>query len=342
MRTHPLRQRILFLGGLAFLCACDFALGADPSPVTAGAGMLQSKPVPVSDSVDGAALPPSSLRDSGAAMPSATDSFPVAGPVSSVQRVSFFDTLVGPLPERLKADSVPYLVIGDIEVPMNKTVTVDPGAVFLFKNFTGIRVLGKLIAVGTKEHPIVFTSENDRSVNAASALYPNPYDWNGVYIHSDGQGTYLAFCIVSYSVYGIRSDTKFIRLDPVKLRYNGKSNLVIEGKDYQTADRPFSYVLSTKDATVDGIPAKLLRDPLTMKRNILRFSSYTVALGGIAGAIHCGVSYLQKQKDLRGNTLSPAQTDELRDKRDGYFASTVVWSVTGAMGIAGFWWSFTF
>jgi hypothetical protein len=336
------RTKTLFLGGCAILFVCGTALGTDTFSPVDTSGVPRHNPVSNSDSAQPSAQPRPFPGDSGLTVPSIRDSSLSATPAPTPPRVSVFDTLVGPLPDRLKADSVPYLVIGDIEVPLNKTVTVEPGAILLFKNFTGISVLGKLIAIGTKERPIVFTSENDHSVNLASALYPNPYDWNGIYIHSDGQGTYFAYCIVSYSVYGIRSDTKFIRLDPVKLRYNGKSNLVIEGKEYLTLDKPFSYVLSTKDATVDGIPAKLLRDPLSLKRNIVRFSAYTVALGGIAGALYSGVSYLQTQKDLRRNDPLKTEAAGLRAKRDGYFVSTVVYGILGSAGVAGFWWSFTF
>ena len=326
--------------------ACYFLLGIgffrDSLATTDSAGIWQGKLFAGTDSAMVSSPRSIQTADSLPIKPSPSNS-----QLSAIQSItpsigSFYDTLAGPLPDRVKADSVPYLVIGDIEVPVNKTVIVEPGAVFLFKNFTGLRVLGKLIALGTKERSIIFTSENDRSVNPSSKLYPNPYDWNGIYIHSDGQGTYLAFCIVRYSVYGIRSDTKFIRLDPIKLRFNGKRNLAIEGKEYQTTDRAFSYVLSAKDATVDGISVKLLKDPLEVKRNIVRFSSYTLAVGGIVGSIYFVTRYLKAQKDLReGNPIEPNRTD-LRDSRDGYFYSTTIFGLAGVIGIVGFWWSFTF
>jgi hypothetical protein len=328
----------------ACLFSCGIGFCGDALTKTDSAGVKLNAPVELPDSAKGTLLRESPANNAPAQTLTA-DSLHPSAVTDTVTPNPSFDTLAGPLPDRVKADSVPYLVIGDIEVPVNKTVTVEPGAVFLFKNFTGLRVQGKLIALGTKERPIVFTSENDRSVNPASKLYPNPYDWNGIYIHSDGQGSCLAFCIVSYSVYGIRSDTKFIRLDPIKLRFNGKNNVVVEGKKYQAIDRPFSYVLSTKDATVDGIPAKLLRDPLAIKRNVLRFSSYTVALGGVAGGIYSGITFLQAKKDLqglRGTDPNGTEAAALRDRRDSYLVSTVVHGVIGALGIAGFWWSFTF
>ena len=114
-----------------------------------------------------------------------------------------FDTLGGPLPKILKAQAKPYYVIADIEVPANRVVTIEPGVVILFKNFTGLHVSGKLIAEGTKNQPIIFTSENDKKYNPSSVLMPNPYDWNGIYIHDGAFGSILTHCTISYTVYGI-------------------------------------------------------------------------------------------------------------------------------------------
>ena len=56
-----------------------------------------------------------------------------------------FRTLLGDLPKTVLAETGPYLVTSDIYVPAGKTVVVEPGAVFLFKNFTGLHVQGTLI-----------------------------------------------------------------------------------------------------------------------------------------------------------------------------------------------------
>jgi hypothetical protein len=262
-----------------------------------------------------------------------------------------FDTLAGPLPAAVKAKGKPYLVVGDIEVPTGKTVSIEQGVVFLFKSFTGLHVQGKLVALGTRERPIVFTSENDRSVNPGSALLPNPYDWNGIYIHGDGLGTSMAYCKVMYTVYGIVSETKFIRLDPVQLRSNGKSNLVIEGKDQAVGDKPYSWVLSTKDAMIDGVPVKILKDPLAPRRNALRYVSLAGALAGAAGGAYCGIQWKKYQDELaRMSTNDPeklrlhsgtdwAQTRDLRNRDIWYTGAGALVSI---LGIIGFSWSFTF
>ena len=61
-----------------------------------------------------------------------------------------------------------YLVNGNIIVPTNVTLTIDPGAIVKFGlglNLT-VNAGGTLVANGTIPQPIVFTSINDQSVGA--------------------------------------------------------------------------------------------------------------------------------------------------------------------------------
>ena len=274
----------------------------------------------------------------------------VSNKQASAQPVSF-DTIAGPLPGVIKARKIPYLVVGDIEVPVNKSVTIEQGVVFLFKNFTGMHVLGKLAVQGTRESPVVFTSENDRAVNPATSLYPNPYDWNGIYIHADAVGTSMEFCKVRYSVYGIVSETKFIKLDPVLFSFNGKSNLVIEGKEQAVTDKPYRYMLSTKDVGAQGVPVKILSDPMAPGRNTLRYTSLVVAMAATVGTVYYGTQWSNTQKDLTHiSTDNPsvlrgydeAEWFSLRDRRTGNMYYTAIGGALALLGYIGFIWSFTF
>jgi hypothetical protein len=262
-----------------------------------------------------------------------------------------YDTIAGPLPDTIFAHDRPYLVIGDIEVSANKTVAIEPGSVFLFKNFTGIHILGTLTAKGTKLRPIIFTSENDRLVNPASILYPNPYDWNGMYIYSSGVGSTLSNCNVFYSVYGIVSETKFIRLDAVCLRFNGKSNLVIEGKLLKVADKPYSYALSTKEAFAVGVPASLFKDPYSLKRGISRYFCYSLMMVSVIEGIESGLHYRKVRSDLKSKssdnpsilrTINESDWISLRNERDAYLGYTGACGAAFLLGAIGFYWTFTF
>ena len=66
----------------------------------------------------------------------AVDSFSITtldSLVTSVgpDKTSFFDTLAGPLPDTVKSSKKGFIVVGDIEVPVNKSVTIS-GARFSF------------------------------------------------------------------------------------------------------------------------------------------------------------------------------------------------------------------
>jgi hypothetical protein len=57
----------------------------------------------------------------------------------------------------LTADAGPYLVTGDVTVPVGVTLTIEPGTTIYFNNNTGIRVNGRLLAEGTDANHIRFT-----------------------------------------------------------------------------------------------------------------------------------------------------------------------------------------
>ncbi len=264
------------------------------------------------------------------------------------------DTLSGPLPKIIKAKSTPYYILANIEVPPNKTVTIEPGVVFVFKNFTGLHVEGRLQAKGTKANPIVFTSEFNQRYNPASKLLPNPYDWNGVYIHESGFGTILTHCRITYTVYGLISESKFIRLEQITCLHNGKMNLKIESKEYAISDKPYNYNLSVKDVTKDGVPIDILKDPLAPKRNTVRYSGLAVALGGIGLGVYSALQLqtswpewveINKRNDDDYNPLYQRETNTYpvrRRKKNQDIILTSSGAALAIAGIFGFTWSFTF
>lgn len=249
--------------------------------------------------------------------------------------------IAGSLPDTVKARTMPYLVVGDIEVPVNKTVFIEKGVVFLFKAFTGMHVLGKLNAQGTHEAPIIFTSENDSLSGAETSLHAVAYDWNGIYFHECAVGSKMSFCTVKYSVYGIVSETKYIKLSPVSFSINGKSDLVIEGKKQAVTDKPFWY---------NNLSMTLI-DPLAYKRTAFRYTGIAVALAAGAGTVYYGVQWNKAQTYLSSiSKLKPPdmfQKDSIdwtnaRDKRNNFRNTTVVSGVLMLLGMIGIGWSFRF
>lgn len=305
----------------------------------------------VADSATTAVLKDSTALSRQIAVPKDSAVSPAQKAAPAPVMAAQFDTLAGPLPEIIKPRGRPFLVIGDIEVPAGKTVTIGAGAVLLFKTFTGIHVLGKLSVEGTRDAPVIFTSENDRSVNRATSLFPNPYDWNGIYLHADAVGSSFAYCKVLYSVYGLVSETKFIKLDPVVLQFNGKSNLVMEGKELQVTDKPYRYVLSTRDVAAEGVPVKILSDPLASRRNVLRYGGVVVGMAATLGAVYFGLQWHSDQTSLsRISTDDPAVLKGLwesdwfaaRSRRNNDMYYTAIGGVLALIGYIGFGWSFSF
>jgi hypothetical protein len=256
-------------------------------------------------------------------------------------------TLVGDLPRSLSAEKGPYLVTSDIYVPAGKTVAVQAGTVFLFKNFTGLHVQGTLVVGGVPDKPVIFTSENDRRFNPAAGLNPNPYDWNGIFIHDDAIGTDLQNFEVAYSVYGINTLTKFIRITNGVFRDNGRENLTIEGLPQTVGAEAFSYSLSVKNAAIDGVPVKILSDPDAVKRNYLRNGGLGLFLAGCAvGAIFTFQTdgAQKKLNSVRGDLFSYESSDFLaaRRSRNVSEAAMIGGYALGLVGASGFALSFRF
>lgn len=272
----------------------------------------------------------------------------------NVQTLAKHTELAGDLPKVVTADKSPYLVIADVFVPAGKIVRIEAGTVFLFKNFTGIHVLGLLMVNGTERFPVIFTSENDRFVNSSGSLNPTPYDWNGIYIHKDGVGSDLQNIKVQYSVKGIISETKFIKLFNCHFFENGRSNLIIEGAEKTVLESvPFSYSLSIKDATIDGVPVKILQDPESGKRNSLRYSGLGVcAVGAVTGAFASMElkNSIKKYQEIQNtaDTLMMMRTDgdQVWSKARSDIRKDLIWVISSfifsAAGAITFTFSFTF
>ncbi|MFQ6107324.1 MAG: NosD domain-containing protein [Thermoplasmata archaeon] len=81
-------------------------------------------------------------------------------------------------------------VVRDIVVGDTATLTVDAGATIAFDNGTRLSVFGTLIAQGTWNQMIVFTS---------NSTAPAKEDWDGVYFHAGSESSVFEFVNVEYS-----------------------------------------------------------------------------------------------------------------------------------------------
>jgi hypothetical protein len=283
------------------------------------------------------------------------DSAFLAGESSTLAKAVSFETLGGNLPKVVENHGMPYLVTSDIYVPSGKTVRIEPGVILLFRNFTGMHVEGRLVAEGTSEKPIVFSSEFDKMFNPSSALHANPYDWNGITIHENGLGSSFSDAKLMYSVFGINSLTKYIKLDKMHFSNNGRSDLVIEGKIPIVSAQSFTYALTIDDARKDGVPVKILMDPRAKKRTFFRYSGLSFLAAGCATAIWSATQLRQdggrltevsdaEVVDENSNLVKnePSVWESASSKRNWDTGVAVIGSVLAVLGGAGFGFSFTF
>ncbi len=120
---------------------------------------------------------------------------------NGVNRISGSITSSGCNPDGIMVDSAsigtmtwpkydfPYYIAGSLLVGDGSTLTILPGTQFLFLGNYELRVDGALIADGTPEEHIVFTS---------AQASPEPGNWRYLYFYQADAGTVLDYCDLSY------------------------------------------------------------------------------------------------------------------------------------------------
>jgi hypothetical protein len=290
--------------------------------------------------------------------------------VSEAQQITSLDEakqLNGVLPDVIEKGV--YLITGDVFVSPGSTVSVQSGTVFLFKEFTGMHIQGAFYAIGTESDPIVFTSANDFSYIPSAAVKAAPFDWNGIDVYEGAIGTTLAYCKVQYSVYGIRSQTDYVKLENVRFSSNGKSDFSVKEERKEVTD-PYNYAYeSVSTAASSGIseqssnqavnepkPSLGTEPPVSSKGNrglraFFRVTGIVLALGGGGFGAYYGDKYLNSED--RFKDLSQLDNEEMRkytsedwkkakQKRDQDFKMTAICGGVAVLGLTSFVISFAF
>ena len=155
----------------------------------------------------------------------------------------------------------PYIVTGNVQVVKKKTLTIEAGVTVRFNQSTSLNIAGELIAVGTAEQPIYFTSNQDD---------PQAGDWNNIEFMTDAEGakfnhdgSYKSGSIIKNSViqYGGNNDTDVISIlgdAPLienNLIANGRHGIFNEGKDAvirgnTIQDNSYNGIINSKNGVV--------------------------------------------------------------------------------------------
>ncbi|MDD5672586.1 MAG: hypothetical protein PHC61_00360 [Chitinivibrionales bacterium] len=136
----------------------------------------------------------------------------------------------------------PYIVTGDLSVGKGKTLTLKPGCVLLFRQYTGLIVDGSIVAEGSRENPIAFTSANDNKYNDTAKAQAQSFDWNGLTITQNAKSAKLTNFILCYSVFGLKSQTEKISVSNGVFHSNGQFNFTVNEHILNAQDNfPYSY-----------------------------------------------------------------------------------------------------
>jgi hypothetical protein len=275
--------------------------------------------------------------------------------------------LSGELSGTLTADKK-YHVVGDVYVPPGSSVSIEAGTVVMFSEFTGLHVQGTLYARGSDTQPIIFTSQHDSSIIGSNTVPPAPFDWNGIDIYESAVGSELFYCNVRYSVYGIRSQTDYCKINSSIFTNNGKSDFTIKDiRKEVTPGVPYSYsplqdAISNVSVETDikpspeTIPEKPVdvtdKKQVSVGKQILRYAGLALGLGGGA---YSAISYLTKYKPAEEDFKQISELDEqemrtytsddwsdARDQRNSSLIHTVSGAAGAVLGILSFSLSFAF
>jgi hypothetical protein len=93
----------------------------------------------------------------------------------------------------------PYIVSGDIEIPYDSTLSIEPGVIVEFQGYYELNVKGALSAIGSKTDSIVFTINDTTGFNNPDSINGG---WKGIRIvdpDTTSDSTKIIFCKIEYA-----------------------------------------------------------------------------------------------------------------------------------------------
>jgi hypothetical protein len=217
----------------------------------------------------------------------------------------------------------PYFVIQNAIVPTGKTLKINEGCVFLFKPFTGLTVDGSIEVYGTKEHPVVFTTENDSKYNFNTDQPANPFDWNGIHITDKADNVLFQNFLISYSVFGLKSKFDNLSVENGVFFQNGQFHFTTNEKIQPVQEGfPFSYSIFDKSKIV------------TSKNNAFKKKGMPVILGvtALSCAILSGIS-ANKYSDFRAEFNQTTDFEKQKDLQNKGTKELIKTSVFGGVSL---------
>jgi parallel beta-helix repeat protein len=111
----------------------------------------------------------------------------------------------------------PFIISNEITVCSNATLTIEPGVQVRFGGFFNINIEGRLIAEGTENKVIRFTSNQ---------LEPETGAWGTLNFNSIQESS-LSNCIIEYGLNGITVENGRVNIQECIIRYNSENGVTI-------------------------------------------------------------------------------------------------------------------
>jgi hypothetical protein len=181
-----------------------------------------------------------------------------------------------------------YIVTEDIVIPPDKTLTLRSGTVLLFDGFFTFTVKGGLVAEGTEQNRIIFTSIKDEQYGGKS---PEAMDWNHIEIATSASSISLTNTSLFYTTDGIVSSKGDIKLMNVSVHKSGMNRISITGQDLNPSESGFY---------THGYPRTPVKPdlPLTPEEEEEKHYLRWIISGGIvASIVAIAVYYLFEEDD---------------------------------------------
>ncbi len=104
---------------------------------------------------------------------------------------------------RLRFEHSPYLVSDDLIIPDTVTLQIDPGSTLLFEKQKKISSEGVIVAIGTQDSLILFTSSDTKKEEKWKGIYLYKSKVDYTSSHEYISGNIIKNCIVENSIHGI-------------------------------------------------------------------------------------------------------------------------------------------
>lgn len=199
----------------------------------------------------------------------------------------------------------PFIVSQNVTICRGVTLTIEPGVEVRFGGGPfAIIVDGTLIARGTEEKPIKFTSNKES---------PKVGDWLTIYFNGAGQSpSFLENCIIEYGVVGLTVQDGVLTVQKSVIQFNAESGITLLGGSTTVSQNRIQnnfdgVVIEGGSTTLQNNIITLNENGVTLRGNISANSQINIIQNNISSNSNSGISLSMEKSSgnilISGNTV---------------------------------------